>query len=181
MLLRLRNKFRASGEYQLNIHPTAKIRGCTFSIKGKGNTITIGSGVNIRDCDIEVNGEQCTLSIGDKTIIGHGSYLSVREKGTHLHIGEDCMLSRNVKIMTSDGHNIIKNGKRVNHARDISIGNSVWLADNVTVLKGVAIGDNSIVGINATLTKSIGSSCVAVGNPARVVQNDVSWEHKLIY
>jgi acetyltransferase-like isoleucine patch superfamily enzyme len=83
--------------------------------------------------------------------------------------------------MTSDGHNIVKHGERINSANDISIGCHVWLADNVTVLKGASIGDQSIVGINSTLTKPIGSGVIAVGNPAKVVQDEVSWQHELTY
>ena len=43
-------------------------------------------------------------------IIGDNSYLSVKE-GTHLTIGDDCGLSRNIIIMTSDGHPIFKDEK----------------------------------------------------------------------
>ena len=91
------------------------------------------------------------------------------------------MLSRNIKIMTSDGHDVLKEGERVNFAKNIEIGQSVWLADNVTVLKGVTIGNGSIVGINSTLTKSIGNNQVAAGVPAKVVSSKVSWREELTF
>lgn len=91
------------------------------------------------------------------------------------------MFSRNVKIMTSDGHNIVRKNERINQARNIAIGNHVWLADNVTILKGVHIGNDSMVGINSTLTKSIETNVIAVGNPAKVIQNNINWEEKLTY
>jgi len=53
----------------------------------------------------------------------------------------------------------------------------VWLADNVTILKGVEVAEGSIVGINSTLTKSISSNVIAVGNPAKVVKDGVNWSH----
>lgn len=181
LILKLRNKFKISGSHSIDIHPSAKIRGCTFVIKGSNNTLKISANTNLRDCVVEVDGKECTLTIGNNTIIGHNSYLSVREAGTRLDIGNDCMFSRNTKIMTSDGHNIVKQGRRINSAKDISIGSHVWLADNTTILKGVSIGDQSIVGINSTLTKPISSGVIAVGNPAKVVQDEVSWQHELTY
>lgn len=66
--------------------------------------------------------------------------------------------------MTSDGHDILRDGKRINPAKSIYIGSHVWLADNVTILKGVDIGSGSIIGINSTVTKSIGQYCIAAGN-----------------
>ncbi|EEW11823.1 acetyltranferase, putative [Vibrio mimicus VM573] len=83
--------------------------------------------------------------------------------------------------MTSDGHDILYNGERINLARDITIGAHVWLADNVTILKGVDIGSGSIIGINATVTKSIDQSCIAAGNPARKIKDNISWNTTLSY
>jgi acetyltransferase-like isoleucine patch superfamily enzyme len=39
--------------------------------------------------------------------------------------------------MTSDGHDIIRSGERMNYAKNITIGNKVWLADGVVVLRGI--------------------------------------------
>ncbi|WP_254789998.1 acyltransferase, partial [Vibrio cholerae] len=92
-----------------------------------------------------------------------------------------CMFSRNVKLMTSDGHDILRDGKRINPAKSIYIGSHVWLADNVTILKGVDIGSGSIIGINSTVTKSIGQYCIAAGNPARKIKDNISWNTTLSY
>ncbi|NOH55551.1 acyltransferase [Vibrio coralliilyticus] len=181
LIYKIRNKIRITGNHQINIAPSANIRGCKIIIKGEENSIEIGAGANIRDCLIEIDGKNNSLSIGSNTTIGHNCYLSSREANTSLSIGSGCMLSRNVKVMTSDGHNITKDGKRINSAQSIEIGPKVWLADNVTVLKGVTVGEGSIIGINSTLTKSVPSSVIAVGNPAKVVQNGVSWQHELTY
>lgn len=135
----------------------------------------------MRDVLIEIDGNHCELVIGKESVIGNNCYLSVREQETHLHIGEACMLSRNVKIMASDGHNILRQGKRINPARSITIGDNVWLADNVTILKGVSIGSGCVVGINATLTKDIAANQIAAGNPAKVVTDDIEWQKELSY
>jgi len=179
--LRLRNKFRTSKENQITISEKAKVRGCEISIKGSNNQLIIEEGVNIRDSFIEIDGVGCRVKISKNCIIGEGCYLSARENGTTLTLGEDCMLSRHVKLMTSDGHNILRNRQRINAAKSITIGSHVWLADSVTVLKGVSIGDEVVVGINSTVTKSIDSNIIAAGNPAKVVASETTWQKKLTF
>ncbi|GAL22047.1 transferase hexapeptide repeat family [Vibrio maritimus] len=83
--------------------------------------------------------------------------------------------------MTSDGHDILKDGARINQARSINIGESVWITDNVTVLKGVTVGKGAVLGINSTVTKSVGEKQVAVGNPAKVVADNIEWKASLTY
>lgn len=51
----------------------------------------------------------------------------------------------------------------------VKIGNNVWFGMNCTVLKGVTIGDNCIIGIGSIVTKDIPANSVAIGNPAKVV------------
>ena len=180
-LLSLRNKLKLKGNYSLDIAEGVRIRGCTIVIKGKNNLLRIASGVNLKDVQIEILGDDCVVSIDEGCVIGESCYLSARESGTQLTLGKNCMLSRNVKIMTSDGHNIMKSGQRINPAKSIKIGNHVWLADNVTVLKGVQVGDDCVVGINSTLTKSVSAGSIAAGAPAKVLVGGVTWQNELTY
>ena len=46
----------------------------------------------------------------------------------------------------------------------------MWICDGVCVMPGVTIGENSIIGANAVVTKDIPENCVAAGNPAKVVR-----------
>ncbi|MGF1753728.1 acyltransferase [Vibrio makurazakiensis] len=177
----LRNKFRVEKYNQVNISDKAKVRDCKISIKGSNNRLIIEGGVNLRGSFIEIDGIGCTIHISKDCIIGDNCYLSARERGISLVLGEGCMLSRNIKLMTSDGHNISRKNQRINPAKSITISNQVWLADSVTILKGVTVGEGSIVGINSTLTKSIGHNQVAVGNPAKVVISETSWQHELTF
>ncbi|MNT86371.1 putative acetyltransferase [compost metagenome] len=50
------------------------------------------------------------------------------------------------------------------------VGNNVWFGGNVTVLPGVTIGDNSIIGAGSVVTKDIPANVVAVGNPCKVIR-----------
>jgi len=175
LMQKFRNKIRIKGSAELYIASSAKIVNCDISIKGNNNTLVIQDEVTIRYTQIEILGDNCSIEIGKNSIVGHESYLSAKE-GRCLLIKENCMFSRNVKIMTSDGHPIYQDGVLINKSKDVLINNNVWLADNVTVLKGVSIGHNCVVGINSTLAHSISAHTIAVGNPAKVVKENVSWE-----
>ena len=177
---KIRNKIRIRGSnHKIILEDGSKtnIKGSNISIKGYNHTLHIKKNTRIKNINIQITGKNCKIIIGNDVIIGYNSYISAREEGTVLEIDDGAMLSKSAKIMTADGHAIYENGKITNEARSIYIGKKVWIADNVTVLKGVSIGEGSIVGINSTLTKSIPNNVIAIGNPARVKKVNIKWEH----
>lgn len=176
---KIKNKIRISGtnnKILLDDKSSTKISKTKIIIIGSGNTLHIKNGVKINNSFIEIVGNNCSIVIGKNSIIGDNCYLSAKEEGTKLIIGDDCMLSRNAKLMTSDGHPIYQNGNIINSAKSITLGDKVWIADNAVVLKGVEIGTNSIVGIGSILTKSIPNNTIAAGNPAKIIKEDVKWD-----
>jgi acetyltransferase-like isoleucine patch superfamily enzyme len=175
LIQKLRNKIRIRGSAVLKISSSAKIANCDISIKGKNNSLIIEEGVTVRYTQIEILGDNCSIFIGKNSIVGHDCYLSAKE-GKNLIIKDNCMLSRNVKIMTSDGHYIYQNDEIINFGNDVTIEKNVWLADSVTVLKGVVIGENSVVAINSTVTKNVPESSIVAGNPAKVVKKNILWK-----
>lgn len=70
-------------------------------------------------------------------------------------------------------------GARINPSRGIVIHDRVWIAEKVTVLKGVTIGSDTIIASNSIVTKPIPDSVIAAGAPARVVRKGVRWTWKL--
>jgi acetyltransferase-like isoleucine patch superfamily enzyme len=52
----------------------------------------------------------------------------------------------------------------------VDIGCNVWIGMNSTVMPGVSIGDNSVIGAGSVVTRSIPSGVIAYGNPCRVVR-----------
>ena len=56
------------------------------------------------------------------------------------------------------------------YARPITVGNNVWFGGNVSVLSGVNIGDNVVIGAGSVVVKNIPSNTLAVGNPCRVIK-----------
>ena len=176
-----RNQVKIAKGNTVNFGKKNRIRKCTVAIHGTGNTLTFEDGANLKGVHIELDGTNCEMIIGKRCVIGEGCYFSAREKNTRLQIGDDCMFSRNVKLMTSDGHDILKAGERINPANNVTIGNRVWLADGAVVLKGCTVGDGAIVGLNSVVTRDVAARSIAAGNPAKVVKEDIDWHEELTY
>ncbi len=113
------------------------------------------------------------IDIGNNVFIGHGCSLAI---SSSLRIGNDCLLAGGVHISDYDGHPIDADRRRANdptpaeNIRPVTIGNDVWFGNHVTILKGVRIGDRSIVGANAVVTHDVPPDVVVAGNPARIVK-----------
>jgi acetyltransferase-like isoleucine patch superfamily enzyme len=89
-----------------------------------------------------------------------------------IEIGSHMFLHAGTTIMSHDwaSWNFIESHAEFypSHGR-VKIGDNVWLGRNVTICKGVTIGDNCIIGIGSVVTKSIPANSVAAGVPARVI------------
>ena len=119
------------------------------------------------DLTVECRGR---LQVGNRVIFGHHCTVAVRNRIT---IGDDCMFAEMVSIRDHDhafGDTTRPYREQGFVSAPVSIGRNVWLGAKVTVCKGVEIGDNSVVGANAVVTKDIPANSVAVGIPARVVR-----------
>lgn len=105
---------------------------------------------------------------------------------TLLSIGNHVYLHRGLTIMTHDWASWVFLDKYhdfvPSHAK-VTIGNNVWFGEFVTVLKGVQIGDNCIIGAGSIVTKDIPGNSVAVGVPAKEVSSidDYYEKRKRIY
>ena len=88
-----------------------------------------------------------------------------------IEIGNDVAIAPGVVIRSCDSHSI--EGQL--SVKNIRIGNHVWIGENAIVLKGVTIGDGAVIGAGSVVTKNIPAYCVAVGNPARVIRENVEW------
>lgn len=64
--------------------------------------------------------------------------------------------------------------------RHVHLGKNVWIASNVTILPGVHIGDNSIIGAASVVTKDIPSNVIAFGHPAKVYR-EITPEDEIYY
>ncbi len=89
-----------------------------------------------------------------------------------IDIGEKCLIGDLVTIMDSDFHRVdpAERWQGSDPAAGVRIGNNVWLGSRVIVLKGVMIGDNTVVAAGAVVVRSLPANVVAAGVPAKVIR-----------
>ncbi len=87
-------------------------------------------------------------------------------------IGDDVQIGPNVQLLTPT-HPVEADLRlaKWEAARPITVGANVWLGGGVIVLAGVDIGENTVVGAGAVVTRSLPAGVVAVGSPARVTRS----------
>jgi acetyltransferase-like isoleucine patch superfamily enzyme len=107
------------------------------------------------------------IRIGDYCLLCPGVRIS---SASQINIGDNCMIASGAYITDSDWHDVY-NRIAFGKSDPIDIANNVWIGDSAIVCKGVAIGENSIVGAGAVAVNSIPANCIAAGNPARVVRH----------
>ena len=111
------------------------------------------------------------LKILDNTVIQPFSHIAVAEKIT---IGRHCLIASHVYITDHD-HNIDLPRSDPSYSDNLQtstvvLGDYVWVGEKVNILKGVTIGESSIIGAGSTVTKDIPPYSIALGCPARVVK-----------
>ena len=110
-----------------------------------GKNIHLGKGIFINaGCKFQ---DQGGIYIGDNTLIGHNVVLAT------LHHG----------LLPEERHDLIP--------KPIHIGENVWIGSNATILAGVTIGDNAVIGAGSVVTRDIPENRIAVGSPARVIKS----------
>jgi acetyltransferase-like isoleucine patch superfamily enzyme len=122
------------------------------------------------------------IEVGDLVYIGDDVIISTRER---IRIGARSMVAHGVQIFDNDSHpmdardrhadylNLIEGRPRTHFipSGSVEIGEDCWLGANSIVLKGVKIGNRSVVAAGSVVTVDIGDDCLAAGNPARMVRS----------
>ena len=131
--------------------------GCRFESFSEDGSKTLFFGNNVQLNDyVHINALKC-VRIGDNVLIAskvfitdllHGSYNGDEKDSLPVSIVKDRPLS----------------------AKPVVIENNVWIGELCSVLPGITIGENSIIGANSVVTKSIPANSIAAGNPAKVIK-----------
>ena len=110
----------------------------------------------------------CYSRIGHDTFINHNAYLM---DGGGITIGHHCFIGPNCGMYTAI-HPVIAEERNagLEKALPITIGDNCWIGADVTILPGVTIGSNTVIGAKSVVTKDIPDNVIAVGNPCRVIR-----------
>lgn len=157
-------------------HCKSLLKHAGIMIKGNNNIITIGEGGELRNLRLWIVGHNCRISIGDNVIFNGGRVVAAGEANT-VKIGDECMFAEGIEIWGSDTHPVYRDGKIINPSLSIDIGEKVWLGTRAMVLKGSKIGEGAIVGMASLVKGDIPPYSMAVGNPARVIKENVEWDN----
>lgn len=128
-----------------------------------GRWAWIGHGCKIRVHEGEV-------AIGAKTVMGQECTISAYQ---HVSIGRECILADRVMLIDFD-HGVTEVDRPIRlqgiYKRDVRVGNNVWIGYGACILRGVAVGDNSVVGTSAVVTHDVPDDAVVAGVPARLIR-----------
>ena len=138
--------------------------GIRFFIYGKGRVIIRGKIHLFNNVEIQAKGK---IEIGDRCTINSFSRMVSLDSIT---LGNRVVIAQFVSILDHNHPTNLTNDKLVfdiYETAPIVIGNNVWIADKVTITKGVNIGDNVIIAANSVVTRDIPSNTVYGGIPAK--------------
>jgi acetyltransferase-like isoleucine patch superfamily enzyme len=136
---------------------------------GPGATLRIGRWAWIGHAT-KIRVHEGTVSIGAKSVLGQECTISAFQR---VSIGRECILADRVMLIDFD-HGVVEVERPIRlqgiYKRDVHVGHNVWIGYGACVLRGVSIGDNSVVGTNAVVTRDVPADAVVGGVPARVIR-----------
>jgi len=163
LLLKLRYRRRLQTDGICFICPRVKLEIGRHATLRVGRWAWIGHASKIRVHEGEV-------SIGAKTVIGQECTISAYR---HVSIGRECIIADRVMLIDFD-HGVTEVERPIRaqgiYKRDVHVGHNVWIGYGACILRGVTVGDNSIIGTSSVVTKPVPENAVVAGVPARVIR-----------
>lgn len=169
----------------------------TITFFGKNNIVEIGERCSLTNTQILISGDNNHLIIEDTArfmgpckIVMEGNStvlfkkncgirgVEICAKNGNIEIGELTMTSYGIVIRNHDSHKVLDlDGKVLNHPKNVKIGSHVWIGQNASILKGVEIGNDCIIGFGSVVTKGCPNNSILAGNPARIVKQGITWDY----
>ena len=166
---------------RIKIGPGCVLSNVYFRIRGSEHQIEFGANCRVsRGAVLWFEDREGVLRVGSGTTMVE-VHIAVTESSKVI-IGDDCMFANDIDIRTGDSHTVIdtQTSERLNYAGDVVISRHVWIAPHTVVLKGVNIGENSIIATGAVVTKSCEPGVIMGGNPAKAIKTGVSWKRERV-
>ena len=142
--------------------------GVKFEI-GSTATVTLGRWSWLgHDC--KVRAHEGHVSIGAKSVLGQECTISSYQR---VSIGRECIIADRVMMIDFD-HGMVEVERPIReqgiYKRDVNVGHNVWIGYGACLLRGVTVGDNSVIGTSSVVTCDVPTNAVAAGIPARVIR-----------
>jgi acetyltransferase-like isoleucine patch superfamily enzyme len=161
----------------LKLRFRGRLRTDGFAFIGPGVTFEIG-----RDAVVElvrwswighgckIRAHEGEVRIGAKSVLGQECTISAYQ---HVSIGRECIVADRVMLIDFD-HGVVEVERPVReqgiYKRDVRVGHNVWVGYGACFLRGVTVGDNSVVGTYAVVNRDVPANAVVAGVPARVLR-----------
>jgi acetyltransferase-like isoleucine patch superfamily enzyme len=142
-----------------------------------GASVVVRMDSNLNDLQIFALAEGVSIEVGAWSSFNWGCQITAHEPST-ITIGAFCLFGGGCRVASSDVHKVLDltTHERVNPPGDITIGEHVWLATGVTVLRNAIIGRDSVVGSGAVVRGAFSPNVSLAGIPARVVRTGITWK-----
>ena len=142
--------------------------GVTFEI-GRDAVVRLGRWSWIGD-GCKIRAHEGLVEIGAKSVMGQECTISSFQ---HVSIGRECILADRVMLIDFD-HGVVEVERPIRdqgiYKRDVRVGHNCWLGYWACILRGVNVGDNSVVGTSSVVTKDLPVNSVSGGVPAKVLR-----------
>jgi acetyltransferase-like isoleucine patch superfamily enzyme len=136
---------------------------------GPNATLRIGRWAWLgHDCKIRVH--EGEVSIGAKTVMGQECTVSCFQS---VSIGRECIIADRVMMIDFD-HGVTEVERPIReqgiYKRDVAVGHNVWIGYGACLLRGVTVGENSVIGTSSVVTKPFPANSVLAGAPAQLIR-----------
>jgi acetyltransferase-like isoleucine patch superfamily enzyme len=119
-------------------------------------------------CKIRVH--EGEFSLGAKSVMGQECTVSAYQ---HVAIGRECIIADRVMMIDFD-HGMVETERPIRdqgiYKRDVNVGHNVWIGYGACLLRGVSVGENSVIGTSAVVTRPVPANAVVAGVPARLIR-----------
>jgi acetyltransferase-like isoleucine patch superfamily enzyme len=119
-------------------------------------------------CKIRVH--EGEFSLGAKSVMGQECTVSAYQ---HVAIGRECIIADRVMMIDFD-HGMVETERPIReqgiYKRDVDVGHNVWIGYGACLLRGVSVGENSVIGTSAVVTANVPDNAVVAGVPARILR-----------
>jgi maltose O-acetyltransferase len=120
-------------------------------------------------CHVEVTGPAARIEVGDRTEFNNNTML--KSEGAGIRVGADGLFGAHVEVFDSNFHDLHPERRHGGTPKmaPVDVGRNVFVGMSVKILKGVTVGDDSVIGAGAVVSASVPSGVIVAGNPARIV------------